>query len=77
MSEKLDFCFLLIVLQGGVEDRLNVEESVGFSLGHGSCREGRRGWWMTERGSAASLRPRVLSPIWTDMEQLGQTPAAC
>ena len=42
MSEKLDFCFLLVLLQGGIEDRLNVEESVGFCLGHGSCREGKK-----------------------------------
>jgi hypothetical protein len=37
MGEKLDFCLLLVLFQGGMELGLNVRGSVGFSLGHGSC----------------------------------------
>ena len=44
MCEKLDFCLLLIRVQGGIEDYLNVGrgESAGV-LGHGSCSEGEKG----------------------------------
>jgi hypothetical protein len=70
MSEKLDFCFLLIVLQGGVEDRLNVEESVGFSLGHGSCREGEK---RLVDDRERERRVAAASCSITDMDRYGTT----
>jgi hypothetical protein len=43
MCEKVDFCRLLISLQGGSKDRLNIGGgSVEFNLGHGSCWEGEK-----------------------------------
>ena len=72
MSRKLDFCFLLIVLQGGVEDRLNVEESVGFSLGHGSCREGEKR--LVDDREGAPRRCGLVfyhryGPIWNNLDR--------
>ena len=43
MCEKLDFCLLLIRVQGDIEDYLNAGrgERVGV-LGHDSCSEGEK-----------------------------------
>ena len=68
MCEKLDFCLLLIGVQGGIEDRLKVGRgggSIGGNLGHGEKK------LVNERGStAASCSVRLMV---TDMER--HTPA--
>ena len=65
MCEKVDFCRLLISLQGSSKDRLNIRGgNFEFSLGHGSCWEGEKRVVDSREREYGACVP----PIWNDSE---------